>query len=62
MTFNITHTAKPRTTRVGLITPVNTTTDGCAATITTRYEAIGYGNIYTLAHFPMSVCLLEYEL
>lgn len=37
-------------------------TDGhCAATITTRYEAIGPTNIITLAHYPMTVVLYEFE-
>jgi hypothetical protein len=38
---------------------VNVTDGGCCATITTRYEAIGYGNILTLAHYPMTVVLHE---
>lgn len=38
----------------------NVTLGFCAATITTRYEAIGHGNILTLAHYPMSVVLYEF--
>ena len=48
--------------RGGQIRPVNVTTDGCAATLTTRYDAVGPTNILTLAHFPMTVALIEYEL
>ena len=40
---------------------VNVTDGGCAATITTRYENIGPTNILTLAHYPMTVVLYEYE-
>lgn len=40
---------------------VNVTDGDCAATITTRYEAIGPTNIITLAHYPMTVVLYEFE-
>lgn len=40
---------------------VNVTGGCCAATVTTRYEAIGPTNILTLAHYPMTVVLYEYE-
>lgn len=40
---------------------VNVTDGCCAATITTRYEAIGPTNILTLAHYPMTVVLYEFE-
>lgn len=40
---------------------VNVTNGGCAATLTTRYENIGPTNILTLAHYPMTVVLHEYE-
>jgi len=62
MTFRVTNVAKPRLTRGGQITPVNTTGDLCAATLTTRYDAVGPTNITTLAHYPMTVILIEYEM
>ena len=40
---------------------VNVTDGECAATLTTRYEAIGPTNILTLAHYPMTVVLYEFE-
>lgn len=40
---------------------VNVTDGECAATLTTRYENIGPTNILTLAHYPMTVVLYEYE-
>lgn len=40
---------------------VNVTNGGCATTLTTRYENIGSTNILTLAHYPMTVVLYEYE-
>ena len=46
----------------GQIRPVNTTGDLCAATLTTRYDAVGPTNITTLAHYPMTVVLIEYEV
>ena len=40
---------------------VNVTDGCCEATITTHYEAIGPTNILTLAHYPMTVILYEFE-
>ena len=40
---------------------VNVTDGHCSATITTRYEAIDPTNIITLAHYPMTVVLYEFE-
>ena len=63
MKFRITRTAKPRPlkNRGGNLQAVNVEEGECAATITTRYEAIGFSNILTLAHFPMTVVLYEFE-
>lgn len=44
-----------------ILTPANTTADGMCAALTTRYEAIGPTNILSLAHFPMTVVLIEYK-
>lgn len=46
----------------GQIRPINVTGDLCAATLTTRYDAVGPTNITTLAHYPMTVVLIEYEM
>jgi hypothetical protein len=46
----------------GQIRPINVTGDLCAATLTTRYDAVGPTNITTLAHYPMTVVLIEYEV
>lgn len=63
MIFKVTNVAQPkRTSRGGQIRPVNTTGDLCAATLTTRYDAVGPTNILTLSHYPMTVILNEYEL
>ena len=61
MNFSVTYTGKPRVIRGGQFLPVNTTADGCAATITTRYENICQTNILSLAHYPMTVVLYEYD-
>ena len=45
--------------RGGKIRAVNVTAGKCASTITTRYGAIGFGNIITRAHYPMTVVLYE---
>lgn len=48
--------------RGGYCLPVNVTGDGCAATLTTRYDAVGPTNILTLAHYPMTVILIEHDI
>lgn len=40
---------------------INVTQGGCAATITARYSAMCYSNILTLAHYPMTAILREYD-
>ena len=63
MNFRVTNVAQPkRTSRGGQIRPINVTGDLCAATLTTRYDAVGPTNITTLAHYPMTVVLIEYEM
>ena len=63
MMFSITNIGAFRVTRGGgQICPINVTLDGCAATITTRYGAMDYSNIISFGHFPMTACLLEYDL
>ena len=63
MIFKVTNVAQAkRTIWGGQITPINTTGDQCAATLTTRYDAVGPTNITTLAHYPMTVVLIEYEM
>ena len=42
--------------------PINTTRDGCAATITAKYEHIDCNDILSLAHFPRTIILIEYRL
>lgn len=60
--LGITSTAKPK--RVGggrILHPVNVCRQGTAATLTTRYGAMDTTNILTLAHYPMTAILIEYE-
>ena len=62
MECKLTHVAPPfRLNWGGNGQMVNVTDGCCAATITTRYEAIGPTNILTLAHYPMTVVLYEFE-
>ena len=62
MICRLTHVSKPSPmTRGGYQQVVNITDGQCAATLTTRYESIGPTNILTLAHYPMTVVLYEYE-
>ena len=62
MIFRVTNVGKPKQIRGGQIAPINVTADGCAATLTTRYDAVGTTNILTLAHYPMTVVLVEHDL
>lgn len=62
MNFKVTYTGKPRVIRGGQFLPVNTTADGCAATINTRYGAICCTNIVSMAFYPMTAVLYEYDL
>ena len=62
MEYKLTHVAPPfRLNGWGSGQMVHVTDGCCAATITTRYEAIGPTNILTLAHYPMTVVLYEFE-
>lgn len=54
MECKLTHVAPPFRLNGGSGQMVNVTDGCCAATITTRYEAIGPTNILTLAHYPMT--------
>lgn len=62
MKYRTTKIGKIKRIRGGQIRAINTTGDSCAATLTTRYDAVGPTNIITLAHYPMTVALIEYEL
>ena len=63
MIFKVTNVAQAkRTIWGGQIRAVNVTEGECAATLTTRYDAVGPTNITTLAHYPMTVVLIEYEV
>lgn len=41
--------------------PVNVCRGGNAATITTRYGSMDTTNVLSLAHFPMTAILIEYN-
>ena len=62
MNYSTTNVGLMKLCRGGYCRPVNVTGDGCAATLTTRYDAVGPTNITTLAHYPMTVILYEYEI
>lgn len=62
MECKLTHVTRPfRMNGGGSGQMINVADGDCAATITTRYEAIGPTNILTLAHYPMTVVLYEFE-
>ena len=48
--------------RVGYLLPVNVTAGGCACTLNTRYDGMQLPeDILSLAHYPKTVVLVEYE-
>lgn len=60
MTLSVTtHTDRHRIP--GGLQAINVCQGGTAATIHTRYSAMCYTNILTLAHYPMTAILYEYE-
>ena len=62
MLFKLTHVSRAfQMIGGGRRRAVNVTGGDCSATITTRYENIGPTNILTLAHYPMTVVLYEFE-
>ena len=46
----------------GQIYPVNITVDGCASTIVAHYAQTGPANMISLAHYPNTAVLFEYEV
>lgn len=58
----ITNVAKYKAIGGGKITPINVTRDECVAAITTRYGAVCYSNLISLAHYPMTSVLIEHEI
>jgi len=51
----------PHPIRGGQEWPVNVCRDSVAATITTRYGSMDTTNVLTLAHYPMTAILIEYD-
>ena len=62
MTFRVTNVGKPKQIMGGQIYPVNITVDGCASTIVARYAQTGPANMISLAHYPNTAVLFEYEV
>lgn len=57
-----TNYAPPLFVRGGYCLPVNVAIGGVAATVTTRYEALCTNAIMSLAHYPRTVILQEYDV
>lgn len=57
----MTNLGTPKPIRGGTLTPANTTGNGCSATLNTRYEQMGMADIISLAHYPKTVVLIEYD-
>ena len=61
MTLSITtHTDRHRISG-GVLQAINVCQGGTAATVTARYSAMCHSNILTLAHYPMTAILYEYD-
>lgn len=62
MTLSITTQGEPKHTPKARLTPVNVAMGGVCCTLNTRYEAMGEpSDILTLAHYPKTVVMIEYE-
>lgn len=62
MTLSITTQGKGKATATARLTPVNTAMGGVCCTLNTRYEAMAEpSDILTLAHYPRTVVMIEYE-
>lgn len=62
MTLAITTQGKGKATATARLTPVNTAMGGVCCTLNTRYEAMAEpSDILTLAHYPKTVVMIEYE-
>lgn len=46
----------------GQMAAVNVCTGNVACTLNTRYEYMGDSDFYSLAHFPKTVVLCEYDM
>ena len=58
-----TTSAPPRTYRGWYFLPVNTAAGGVSCTINTRYDGMQLPeDILSLAHYPKTVILIEFEL
>lgn len=56
-----TQQATARLTDAATLHPVNVCRGGVSCTVTTRYGAMDTTNILTLAHYPMTAVLIEYD-
>lgn len=61
--LSYTSSGAPRVYRGGYCLPVNTAAGGVSCTINTRYDGMQLPeDILTLAHYPKTVVLTEYEI
>jgi len=61
--LHTTTSATTKRTDSGYLLPVNTAAGGVACTLNTRYDGMQLPeDILTLAHYPKTVVLIEYEL
>ena len=61
MNFKITNHAEFKKFGGGKITCLNVTKYNCAATLKANYTQCSFANIISLAHFPHTAVLIEYD-
>lgn len=62
MEYKITNISLPKPVGGGYLLPVNTAMGGVCCTLNTRYEAMSEpSDILTLAHYPKTIVMIEYE-
>ncbi len=63
MMFRVTNVAQPkRTSRGGQIVPINVCAGDTASTLTSRMWKDAVTNYLTLAHYPSTAVLIEYDI
>jgi hypothetical protein len=62
MKFKVTNVARPKPIGVGYLYPVNVCAGDTASTLTSRMWKDAVTNYLSLAHYPSTAVLIEYEL
>lgn len=62
MMFRVTNVAQPKRTMGGYILPINVCAGDTASTLTSRMWKNAVTNYLSLAHYPSTAVLIEYDI